>query len=160
MFNTKVKTQKKLRWKINLTQTYNIEPNGKQKPTSTENALHNKQRSDRRDLETNRTKSYRDRLTDVVITVHQWSAKTRNVDPQCPSPQSFYKPSKTPRHPTVLKIIQRPHMIQEDNTIRTSRLPDPRKPIEQRLAEYEQHRSKIFGYKLQPGVFNFSFMPP
>ena len=40
VFHTKAKTQKKLRWKINLTQIYNIEPNGKQKPTSTENALH------------------------------------------------------------------------------------------------------------------------
>ena len=67
--NAKNNTKKKLRWKIQLTEIHHIEPNGKQKPTSTENALHNKQRSDKRDLETNRTKSYRDRLTDVVITL-------------------------------------------------------------------------------------------
>ena len=160
VFNTRSKTQKKLRWKINLTLIYNIEPNGIQKPTSTENALHNKQRSDKRDLKTNRTKRYRDQLTDVVTTLHQLSAKNKNVDPHCPSPQSFYTPNNMPQHPTVFKILQRPHNIQNEKHIRTPRMPDPRKPLEQRLAEYTQHRSKIFGYKLQPDVFNFSFMPP
>ena len=160
VFNTKAKTRKKLRWKIDLIQIHNIEPNGKQKPTSTENALHNKKRSDRRDLETNRTKRYRDQLTDVVTTLHQLSAKNGNVYSQCSSPQSFYRPTKTPRPPTVFKILQRPHNIQEDKIIRTPRMPDPGRPLEQRLAEYTQHRSRIYGYKLKPGIFNFSFMPP
>ena len=64
------------------------------------------------------------------------------------------------RHPTILKIIQRPHHAQNENPIKSPELPDPRRPLEQRLAEYTMHRSKIFGYRLKPGTFNFHFLPP
>ena len=152
-------TRKKLRWKVQFTKTLIIDPCGRQHPTSIKTAENSKRRSLERDLTTSRTENYRDRLTDAVITLHQWSARNRNVDPHCPSPQSFYRPNKMPQHPTVFKNLQRPHNLQEDEPIRTPRMPDPRKPLEQRLAEYTQHRSRIYGYKLQPGVFNFSFMP-
>ena len=142
---------KRVRWQPNLTTIHEIEAEGGQKSTSAmllqEKELLNKKRS----WCTNRSKRYRDQLVDLVITMHQLDALNTNRKPHCPSPRRIlYKPKRT--------ILQNPNRL--ESTSLPKPIPKDAKPLTQRMAEYTQHKARIFNHELRPGVFNFHFFPP
>lgn len=53
----------------------------------------------------------------------------------------------------VFKILQRPIHLKKSTTFKKPSKSYFAKPLEQRMAEYSQHRARIFGYTLEPGVF-------
>ena len=143
---------KRVRWQPELTIIHEIETEGKQKPTSVTLLQQREHASKKRTWCTNRSKRYRDQLVDWVITLHQLHALNSHTEPQCPSPRLIInKPKRT--------ILQNP------NKQESASLPKPipkgnAKPLTQRMAEYTQHKARIFNQKLRPGVFNFHFFPP
>merc|ERR1712074_232571 len=58
--------------------------------TTPQHLLNNKQ-TQRRNKETQKSKQYRDQLTDVVTTLTILEAINNNSEPTCPSPRYFYK---------------------------------------------------------------------
>ena len=105
--------------------------------------------------QTNRLKKYRDQLIDVVITQHLLNSKQHGTEPRCPSPKTLLKQPTNP-----IRILQRPKQTQTVDNLKQPNQPSNRKSLAQRQAEYAQYRAKVFGYKLQPGVFHASFFPP
>ena len=65
---------------------------------------------------------------------------------------------KQPTNP--IRILQRPKQPQSVNNLKQPNQPSNRKSLAQRQAEYAQYRAKVFGYKLQPGIFHATFFPP
>ena len=53
----------------------------------------------------------------------------------------------------VFKILQRPIHLKKSTPFKNPSKSYFAKPLEQRMAEYSQHRARIFGYTLEPGVF-------
>ena len=142
---------KRVQWQPKLTTIHEIETEGKQKPTSATLLQQKEHASKKRTWCTNRSKRYRDQLVDWVITLHQLHALNSHSEPHCPSPMLILKPKRT--------ILQNP------NRREPTSLPKPipkgnAKPLTQRMAEYTQHKARIFNHELRPGVFNFHFLPP
>ena len=143
---------KRVRWQPKLTTIHEIETEGQQKPTSATLLQQKEHASKKRTWCTNRSKRYRDQLVDWVITLHQQHALSSRTEPHCPSPRLIInKPKRT--------ILQNP------NRRESTSLPKPiptgnSKPLTQRMAEYTQHKARIFNHELRPGVFNFHFLPP
>merc|ERR1712074_405090 len=54
---------------------------------------HGTKGTERRNKQTQRSKQYRDQLTDVVTTLQIIEAINNNTEPSCPSPSDFYKRS-------------------------------------------------------------------
>ena len=53
-----------------------------------------RKQTERRNEKTQRSKQYRDQLTDVVTTLELIEAVNNNTEPNCPSPRYFYKTPK------------------------------------------------------------------
>ena len=86
-------------------------------------------------------------LNQQIATIRQFF---NNLHSQNNKPSSINK----------ITILQRPKPTKTKlQTIKQSNSSN-HKPLTQRLAEYTQHRARIFNYKLQPGIFNFHFLPP
>merc|ERR1711989_188862 len=142
---------KRVQWQPKLTTVHEIETEGMQKPTSATLLQQKEHASKKRTWCTNRSKRYRDQLVDWVITLHQLHALNSHSEPHCPSPMLILKPKRT--------ILQNP------NRREPTSLPKPipkgnAKPLTQRMAEYTQHKARIFNHELRPDVFNFHFLPP
>ena len=143
---------KRVRWQPNLTTIHEIEAEGEQKSTSATLLQQKEHASKKRTWCTNRTKRYRDQLVDWVITLHQLHALNSHTEPHCPSPRLIInKPTRTILHnPNKQESTSPPKPIPKGNA----------KPLTQRMAEYTQHKARIFNHELRPGVFNFHFLPP
>ena len=142
---------KRVRWQPELITIHEIETEGQQKPTSATLLQQKEHASKKRTWCTNRSKRYRDQLVDWVITLHQLNAIDSHTEPHCPNPRLILKPKRT--------ILQNPNKQQSTSPPK----PIPRgnaKPLTQRMAEYTQHKARIFNHELRPGVFNFHFLPP
>ena len=145
-------SMKRVRWKPNLTTIHEIEAEGEQKPTSATRHQKKELLNKKRSWCTNRSKRYRDQLVDWVITMHLLDARNTHKEPHCPSPRRIlYNPKRT--------ILQRPHT--RESASHSKPIPKGNaKPLTQRMAEYTQHKARIFNQELRPGVFNFHFLPP
>ena len=142
---------KRVKWQPELITVHEIETEGQQKPTSATLLQQKEHASKKRTWCTNRSKRYRDQLVDWVITLHQLNAINSHTEPHCPNPRLILKPKRT--------ILQNPNKQQSTSPPK----PIPRgnaKPLTQRMAEYTQHKARIFNHELRPGVFNFHFLPP
>ena len=143
---------RRVHWNPELSLIHYIEAIGEQKPTFISQEQNRIQASTKRSWCTNRSKRYRDQLVDLVVTLHQLHAVNTNTEPHCPSPRNGYNKPKI----TILKNHDRQKPIS-----RPTSLPKGNdKPLTQRMADYVQHKARIFNYKLRPGVFNFHFLPP
>ena len=145
-------TTKRVRWQPKLTTIHEIETEGLQKPTSATLLQQREHASKKRTWCTNRSKRYRDQLVDWVITLHQLNALNSQSEPHCPSPRLIlHKPKRT--------ILQNPN--RQESTSPPKPIPKGNaKSLTQRMAEYTQHKARIFNHELRPGVFNFHFLPP
>ena len=65
-------------------------------------------------------------------------------------PARTTKPLKSQK---VFKILQRPIHLKKSTTFKKPSRSYFAKPLEQRMAEYSQHRARIFGCTLKHGVF-------
>ena len=143
---------KRVHWNSKLASTHDIEAVGEQKPTSALLRKQQEQASIKRTCCTNRSSRYRNQLVNVVTTLYQLHAINTNTEPQCPRPRLLYDQPRI----TILQNPEKPKYV-----IPPRRVPKGNeKPLSQRQAEYAQHRSRIFNYKLRPGVFNATFFPP
>ena len=143
---------KRVRWHPKLTTIHEIETDGKQNPTSATLLQQKEHASKKRTWCTNRSKRYRDQLVDWVITTHQLDALNSHSEPNCPSPRLIlHKPKRT-----ILQRPSSPKPFRPSQSIPSGNA----KPLTQRIAEYTQHKARIFDLKLRPGVFNFHFLPP
>ena len=143
---------KKVRWKSELTIIHHIEAEGEQKPTSATLLQQKEHAAKKRAWCTDRSRRYRDQLVDWVITLHQIQALNSNSEPHCPSPRLIlHKPKRT--------LLPNPQKPQPSSPSKQIPEGNP-KPLTQRIAEYTQHKARIFDLKLRPGVFNFHFLPP
>ena len=143
---------KRVRWQPKLTTIHDIEAEGEQKLTSATLLQRKEHAFKKRSWCTNRSRRYRDQLVDWVITLHQLQALNTHSEPHCPSPRLIlHKPKRTIlQNPNRQKSISPPKRIPKGNA----------KPLTQRMAEYTQHKARIFNHELRPGVFNFHFLPP
>ena len=143
---------KRVRWQPELITIQEIETEGQQKPTSAILRQQKEHASKKRTWCTNRSKWYRDQLVDWVITLHQLNALNSPSEPHCPIPRLIlHKPKRT--------ILQNPN--RQESTSLPKPLPKGNaKPLTHCMAEYTQHKAKIFNHELRPGVFNFHFLPP
>ena len=88
----------------------------------------------------------------TYTTVHQRLALHTNIEPHCPSPRQIFNKPKV----TILQNHDRKKSISPSKPISKGNA----KPLTQHMAEYTQHKARLFNVKLRPGVFNFHFMPP
>ena len=145
-------TRKGVHWNSESPLIHHIEAEGEQKPTSATLLQQKELAARRRAWCTNRSRRYRDNLVDWVTFMHQRHALNTNTEPHCPSPKLILNKPRI----TILKNHDR-----HEPTSPTKPIPKGNaKPLAQRQAEYAQHRSKVFGYKLQPGTFYSHFFPP
>ena len=154
LHRTGERTQKnrKVHWSSDAPHVHYIEPVGKQQPTPKMEdfmELHDS----RRTWTTGRSRQYRNQLIDVVTTLHQLDAINNKTDPKCKDPRTFFK---MPRWSVFQSSKPKPFVHNE----RTETPIPIRKPLAQRQAEYTQHRARIFGTKLQPGIQYANFFPP
>ena len=149
-----------------------IEPSGKMKPTKTTTALRRELDNLERSSETERSKLWRDQITDLSTTLYLLFSKNENKDPHCPSPRYFYTKDglikrETPSSNLLSQIflptsqyktiLQRPHPpATNTNSQQTSLKTTKTKSFEQRQMEYYQIRAKIFGTKTSP----YNIRPP
>ena len=143
---------KKVRWQPQLTTIHDIEAEGEQRPTSATLLQQKEHAAKKRAWCTNRSMRYREQLVDWVITLHQLHALDSHSEPHCPSPRLIlHQPKRT--------ILQNPN--RQGSTSPPRSIPKGNaKPLTQRMAEYTQHKARIFNHELRPGVFNFHFLPP
>ena len=143
---------KRVRWQPNLTTIHEIEAEGEQKSTSAMLLQDKEHANKKRSWCTNRSKRYRDQLVDLVITMHQLDALNTHKEPRCPSPRLIFHTSKR-------TILQNPN--RRESTSPSKPIPKGNaKPLTQRMAEYTQHKARIFNKELRRGVFNFNLLPP
>ena len=153
--------RKRLRWSNEPPQIHQIEPNGKQLPTTQSNKEDHSLRVEERSRATDRSKRHRDQAVDIAVTLHLIHAKNDNIDPKCPSPKDMFK--KQPRTTPKLSILKRPRGIHNPlkSTNKTSTDNPPKqfhhKTLQERQVEYEKARAWIFGYG---GGYLTDYYPP
>ena len=171
-FITQEQKKKQVHWKPQISKIKYIEPSGKMKPTKTTTALSRELSSLERSSETERSKLWRDQITDLSTTLYLLFSKNENKDPHCPSPRYFYTKDglikrETPSSNLLSQIflptsqyktiLQRPHPpATNTNSQQTSLKTTKTKSFEQRQMEYYQIRAKIFGTKTSP----YNIRPP
>ena len=156
--------KKQVHWKPQISKIQFIEPSGKMKPTNTTMALSRELDSLERSSETERSKLWRDQITDLTTTICLISSKNEDKHPYCPSPRLFYSEDgaikrQTPRSELKpfeysitfqpkpkITILPRPTSSRLETAPRQTTLKTLTvKSLEQRKLEYEQIRAKIFG---------------
>merc|ERR1712074_270066 len=130
--------------------------------------------TERRNKRTQKSKQYRDQLTDVITTLELIEAINNNTEPNCPSPRYFYKTPKpdicqcticyedptdhyrsihvtrptSNKNQITLKsdtsILQRQKEIKVNPTTNTPTHLYTTKTLQERQEEYDRARARIF----------------